>query len=54
MLEFARVVLGRTPDVTSALDQFNGPWEVIGAIVAVAVAPVCEEFLFRGVLVAGR
>jgi CAAX protease family protein len=52
-LEFARAVLGRTPDVTNALDPFHGPWEVIGAIVAVVVAPVCEEFLFRGVLFVG-
>ena len=53
VLEFARAVLGYTPEVTSALDPFHGEWEVLSAIVAVAVAPVCEEVLFRGFLFGG-
>ena len=53
VLEFARAVLGYTPEVTSALDQLHGGWEVLGAVAAVILAPLCEEVLFRGVLFGG-
>jgi len=53
VLEFAREILGYTPEATSALDRLHGGWEVVGAVAAVVLAPVCEEALFRGVLFGG-
>lgn len=53
VLELAREILGYTPEVTNTLEQFHGGWEVVGAVVAVVLAPLCEEVLFRGVLFGG-
>jgi membrane protease YdiL (CAAX protease family) len=53
VLELAHEILGYTPEVPNVLDRYHGAWAIVGSIAAVALAPVCEEVLFRGVLFGG-
>jgi membrane protease YdiL (CAAX protease family) len=48
----ARAVLGREPEVFGG-DGFADGWLIPLAVVAIALAPICEEILFRGVLFNG-
>jgi membrane protease YdiL (CAAX protease family) len=49
----ARAVLGREPEVFGGGDGFGDAWLVPLAVVAILLAPICEEILFRGVLFNG-
>lgn len=46
-------VTGESPGTDNPLDTFGDMWLVPIAIVAVGLAPVCEEIAFRGFLFAG-
>ena len=46
-------ITGRRPDVSGGLESVHGPWLVLEALMAVLVAPVCEETFFRGFLFQG-
>jgi len=46
-------ITGHTPEATSLDRYFPGRWIYPGAAVAVVLAPICEEFLFRGFLFQG-
>jgi membrane protease YdiL (CAAX protease family) len=48
-----RAITGNEPSTSSALDDTTGPWLVLNALMAVLVAPLCEEFYFRGFLFQG-
>jgi membrane protease YdiL (CAAX protease family) len=52
-LAIARALVGYTPHVPNTLDDFSGTWELVGAVLALVAAPLCEEVLFRGFLFQG-
>jgi membrane protease YdiL (CAAX protease family) len=49
----AEAVTGHRPDLSGGLNQVHGPWLAIEALMAVLVAPVCEETYFRGFVFQG-
>jgi membrane protease YdiL (CAAX protease family) len=46
-------ITGHRPDVSGGLGSVEGPWLYLEALMAVAVAPLCEETFFRGFLFQG-
>jgi membrane protease YdiL (CAAX protease family) len=46
-------ITGNEPSSSTALDDTTGPWLVLNALMAVLLAPVCEEVYFRGFLFQG-
>ena len=48
-----RAITGNEPHTSTALDDTTGPWLVLNALMAVFLAPVCEEVYFRGFLFQG-
>lgn len=53
MVSIVHAVTGHTPGVSGLDRTFPGHWLYPGAVLAVLVAPLCEEFLFRGFLFQG-
>lgn len=51
--EVVRAITGHQPTVTTPLQDTAGPWLVIDAVMAVCLAPICEEVYFRGFLFQG-
>jgi len=51
--EVVRAFTGHQPTVTTPLRDMAGPWLVIDAVMAVCLAPICEEVYFRGFLFQG-
>jgi membrane protease YdiL (CAAX protease family) len=52
-IAIVRAITGTEPSATTALNDTSGPWLVLNALMAVALAPVCEEIYFRGFLFQG-
>jgi membrane protease YdiL (CAAX protease family) len=52
-IAIVRAVTGHEPSTSSALDDTSGPWLVLNAMMAVLLAPICEEVYFRGFLFQG-
>jgi len=52
-MEVVRVVTGHRPTTSSPLQDLAGPWLVVNAVMAVCLAPICEEVYFRGFLFQG-
>jgi uncharacterized protein len=52
-IAIVRAVSGHEPTTSTALDDTSGPWLVLNALMAVFLAPVCEELYFRGFLFQG-
>jgi hypothetical protein len=52
-LVVVEAITGHRPDVSGGIDSVHGPWLVLEALMAVLVAPVCEETFFRGFLFQG-
>jgi membrane protease YdiL (CAAX protease family) len=48
--EVVRAITGHEPTTTTPLQDLAGPWLVINAVMAVCLAPLCEEVYFRGFL----
>ncbi len=51
--EVVRAITGHRPTVSTPLQDVAGPWLVINAVMAVCLAPICEEVYFRGFLFQG-
>ena len=51
--EVVRAITGHEPTTTNPLQDLAGPWLVINAVLAVCLAPLCEEVYFRGFLFQG-
>jgi CAAX protease family protein len=49
----ARAVLGHQPTLPDIARDFHGHWVVAYGVLLTVVAPVCEEFVFRGFLFRG-
>jgi membrane protease YdiL (CAAX protease family) len=52
-ISIVNAVTGRSPTVSGLDRTFPGHWLYPGSAIAVLVAPICEEFLFRGFLFQG-
>jgi CAAX protease family protein len=52
-IAIVRALTGNQPTTSTALDDTNGVWLVLNALMAVLLAPVCEELYFRGFLFQG-
>jgi membrane protease YdiL (CAAX protease family) len=52
-IAIVRAVTGNVPSNPSALEDTSGPWLVLNALMAVLLAPICEEVYFRGFLFQG-
>jgi membrane protease YdiL (CAAX protease family) len=52
-VEVVRAITGHEPTTTTPLQDLAGPWLVINAVMAVCLAPLCEEVYFRGFLFQG-
>jgi membrane protease YdiL (CAAX protease family) len=48
-----RAITSNEPSSTNVLNDTSGPWLVLNAVMAVALAPLCEEAYFRGFLFQG-
>jgi membrane protease YdiL (CAAX protease family) len=51
--EVVRAITGHRPTTTTPLQDMAGSWLVISAVMAVCLAPICEEVYFRGFLFQG-
>ena len=51
--EVVRAITGHQPTTTTPLQDMAGPWLVVNAVMAVCLAPICEEVYFRGFLFQG-
>jgi membrane protease YdiL (CAAX protease family) len=52
-IAIVHAITGRQPSSSTALDNTSGVWLVLNALMAVLLAPVCEEVYFRGFLFQG-
>jgi CAAX protease family protein len=52
-IAIVHAITGRQPSSSTALDDTSGVWLVLNALMAVLLAPVCEEVYFRGFLFQG-
>jgi membrane protease YdiL (CAAX protease family) len=52
-VEVVRAITGHRPTITTPLQDMAGPWLVIDAVMAVCLAPICEEVYFRGFVFQG-
>jgi membrane protease YdiL (CAAX protease family) len=52
-IAIVRAITGSEPSSSSVLNDTSGPWLVLNALMAVALAPLCEEVYFRGFLFQG-
>jgi uncharacterized protein len=52
-IAIVRAITGSEPTSSTALDNTSGVWLVLNALMAVLLAPVCEEVYFRGFLFQG-
>jgi membrane protease YdiL (CAAX protease family) len=46
-------IVGHSVEVSTPLEPYRGAFKVVVSLIAVVVAPVCEEVLFRGFLFQG-
>lgn len=52
-IAIVRAITGNEPSATNILNDTSGPWLVLNAVMAVLLAPLCEEVYFRGFLFQG-
>jgi membrane protease YdiL (CAAX protease family) len=52
-IAIVHAITGNEPSSSTALDDTTGPWLILNALMAVLLAPVCEEVYFRGFLFQG-
>jgi uncharacterized protein len=52
-IAIVRAITGHEPTTSTALQDTSGPWLVANALMAVLLAPICEEVYFRGFLFQG-
>lgn len=52
-IAIVRAITGTEPSASSVLNDTHGPWLVLNALMAVVLAPICEETYFRGFLFQG-
>jgi membrane protease YdiL (CAAX protease family) len=52
-IAIVRAITGSEPTSSTALDDTSGVWLVLNALMAVFLAPICEEVYFRGFLFQG-
>jgi membrane protease YdiL (CAAX protease family) len=52
-IAIVRAITGNEPSATNVLNDTSGPWLVLNALMAIALAPLCEEVYFRGFLFQG-
>ena len=52
-IAIVRAITGSEPTSSTALDDTTGVWLVLNALMAVLLAPMCEEIYFRGFLFQG-
>jgi uncharacterized protein len=52
-ITIVHAITGNEPSSSTALDDTTGPWLIMNALMAVLLAPVCEEVYFRGFLFQG-
>jgi hypothetical protein len=52
-ITIVHAITGNEPSSSTALDDTTGPWLILNALMAVLLAPVCEEVYFRGFLFQG-
>ena len=52
-IAIVRAITGNEPSATNILNDTSGPWLVLNALMAVVLAPLCEEVYFRGFLFQG-
>jgi membrane protease YdiL (CAAX protease family) len=52
-IAIVHAITGNEPSSSTALDDATGPWLILNALMAVLLAPVCEEVYFRGFLFQG-